>query len=74
MSKTAKEYTDELISRMKQSQKFVIIRSVPEHFEFRGPVPFNISINDKGVMRFTLYATSIEEANQRVDEYLNPYE
>lgn len=73
--KTPSQLTSEIIDRMKQTQKFRILRPVPDDFEFRGgPVPFTISINAKGIMAFTVYAVSLEEANQRIDEYLNPYE
>ena len=73
--KTPSQLTSEIIDRMKQVQKFRIIRPVPEDFEFRGgPVPFTMSINAKGIMSFTVYALTLEEANQKVDEYLNPYD
>lgn len=73
--KTPSQLTSEIIDRMKQTQKFRILRPVPDDFEFRGgPVPFTISINAKGVMAFTVYAVSLEEANQKVNEYLNPYD
>jgi len=73
--KTPSQLTSEIIDRMKQTQKFRILRPVPDDFEFHGgPVPFTISINAKGVMAFTVYAVSLEEANQKIDAYLNPYE
>lgn len=71
--KTASELTDEIIGKMKQAQKFRIIRQVPEDFEFRGPVPFDISINSKGLMTFQVYATSLEEAQKKVNDYLEPF-
>lgn len=73
--KTASQLTSEIIDRMKQTQKFRIMRPVPDDFEFRGgPVPFSISISAKGVMTFTVYAVSLEEANKKIDAYLNPYD
>ena len=73
--KTPSQLTSEIIDRMKQSQQFRIMRPVPDDFEFRGgPVPFTISINAKGVMTFTVYAVSLEEANRKINAYLNPYD
>ena len=72
MNKTAKEFTDELIGRMKQAQQFRIVRPIPDDFEFRGPVPFDIKISNE-TMIFTVYATSLEDASNKVDDYLNPY-
>lgn len=72
--KTASQLTDEIINKMKQAQKFRIMRPVPEDFEFNGTVPFDISINAKGLMTFSVYATSLEEANKKIDAYLNRYE
>ncbi|NBP01223.1 MAG: hypothetical protein EBU90_14000 [Proteobacteria bacterium] len=71
--KTASQLTDEILSKMKQAQKFRIIRQVPDDFEFRGSSPFDISINSKGVMTFQIYATSLEEAQKKVDDYLDPF-
>lgn len=73
--KSSSQLTSEIIDRMKRTQKFRIMRPVPEDFEFPGgPVPFTISISAKGVMTFTVYAVTLEEANKKIDEYLNPYE
>ena len=72
--KTPAELTQEIIGKMKQAQQFRIIRQLPDDFEFNGVSPFNISINSKGVMVFTVYATSLEEANRSVDKFLNPYD
>ena len=72
--KTPAELTQEIMEKMKQAQQFRIIRQLPDDFEFRGASPFNISINSKGVMVFTVYATSLQEANTSVDKFLNPYD
>lgn len=73
MEKTAAEFTKDIIERMKQAKQFRIIRPIPDDFEFRGPVPFDIKISNE-TMVFTVYATSIEDAHSKVDQYLNPYD
>jgi hypothetical protein len=68
--KTAEELTQGIIDNMKKAQEFRIIRPLPDDFEFfGGPVPFDIRIK-KEMMTFTVYATSLQEANSQVDEYL----
>lgn len=71
--KTPAELTMEIIDNMMKAQKFRIVRQVPDDFEFRGAAPFDISINSKGVMVFQVYATSLEEAQKQVDDYLEPF-
>lgn len=71
--KKPSELAQQIIDRMMQAQQFRIIRKMPDDFEFRGAVPFNIAIKSDGLMVFTVYATSLEEANEQVDNYLNPY-
>ena len=73
MEKSSAQLVSELMDRMKQTKKWHIIRQVPENFEFLGPAPFTISISSKGVMTFVVYAPTIEEAHQKVDDYLEPF-
>lgn len=73
MEKTAAKFTLEVMDRMKQAKKWHIIRQVPDDFEFRGPVPFDISISSTGVMTFVIYAPTLEEAHKMVNDYLEPF-
>ena len=74
MEKTAKELTQDIMNNMKKAQQFRIIRQLPDDFEFfGGPVPFDIRIKNE-IMTFTVYATSLKEANAQVDEYLKASE
>lgn len=71
MEKTAAQLTQDIMNNMKKAQQFRIIRQLPDDFEFfGGPVPFDIHIK-KEVMVFTVYATSLQEANQQVEDYLS---
>lgn len=57
-------------NRLKNLREFVINVDVPEGKTLSGVIPFQASISqNKG--RFKVYATSLEEAKQIVDSYLN---
>jgi hypothetical protein len=74
MEKTAKELTKDILENMRKAQQFRIIRQMPDDFEFfGGPIPFDIRIKDE-IMTFTVYATSLEEANAQVNDYLSRFE
>lgn len=74
MEKTAKELTQDIMNNMKKAQQFRIIRQLPDDFEFfGGPVPFDIRIKNE-IMTFTVYSTSLKEANAQVDDYLKDFE
>lgn len=74
MEKTAKELTKDILDNMRKAQQFRIIRQMPDDFEFLGgPIPFDIRIKNE-IMTFTVYATSLQEANSQVDEYLSRFE
>ena len=61
-----------LVDRIKNLQKFVIVTPLPDEFEFNGPVPFDMRIKDDIVMA-DVWALTLEEATQRVNEYLRGY-
>ena len=67
---TAKEITENLITKAKSMQKFRIVKPQPENFIFNGKVPFDISIKEE-VMVFSVYALNLAEANAMVDKYLD---
>ncbi len=58
------------IERAKNLKKWKIVLPVPEEFEFRGVVPFDISIRD-GIMTCAVWAVTPEEAKVRVYHYIN---
>jgi hypothetical protein len=68
---TAKQLTDELIYRMKTTDlnKFDIKREVGENWIPHGVVPFDIHAS-KGVATFTVWAESIQDAEDQVSTFL----
>jgi hypothetical protein len=67
----AKQLTDELIYRMKTTDlnKFEIKREVGPNWLPDGTVPFDISAS-KGIATFTVWAESIQDAEDQVSQYL----
>jgi len=67
----AKQITDELIHRMKTTDlnKFEIKREVGDNWIPNGTVPFDISAS-KGIATFTVWAESIQDAEDQVSQYL----
>jgi hypothetical protein len=57
-------------NRLQNLREFVINVDIPEGKKLSGMVPFQATINqNKG--RFKVYATSLDEAKQIVDNYLS---
>ena len=57
-------------NKFKGLREFVINVDIPEGKQLSGVIPFQATINqNKG--RFKVYATSLDEAKQIVDSYLN---
>jgi len=73
---TAKELTDNLIKRAKAMQEFRIARHLDDAdiIFSAGVVPFDLKINKDGRMVATVYALTIEEANNQVDTWLRQLE
>jgi len=67
----AKQITDELIHRMKTTDlnKFEIKHEVGDNWIPNGTVPFDISAS-KGIATFTVWAESIQDAEDQVSQYL----
>ena len=61
---------DEIIHRMKNLKEWKIVTDVPEEFDFRGPVPFDMHIKD-GIATVRVWALNLEEAKTRVSNYFN---
>ena len=68
---TSQQITNDLIEKVKNLQKFKIVRVLPKDFSFNGVVPFDLEIDSKGLMTFTVYAMDLKEANQQVNDYLS---
>lgn len=57
-------------NKFQNLREFVITVDVPEGVKLSGVMPFQASVNqNKG--RFKVYATSLEEAKQIVESYIN---
>jgi hypothetical protein len=61
---------EDVIYRMKNLQRFQIVTKLPDEFEFNGPLPFDIHLRD-GVVTARVWAVTLEEAQQRVNDYFN---
>jgi hypothetical protein len=68
---TAKQLTDELIYRMKTTDlnKFEIKREVGPNWLPNGIVPFDLHASN-GVVTFSVWAESIQDAEDQVSQYL----
>lgn len=67
----AKQITDDLIYRMKNTemQWFEIKREVEPNWLPNGTVPFDVKAS-KGVATFSVYASSLQDAEDQVSRYL----
>lgn len=61
---------NDLMKRVKSLQVFTVERELPEDFAFTGTVPYDMKISE-GVAYIKVYAVDLQEANQRVDDYLS---
>ena len=58
-----------IMDRIKALQEFEIKTTLPEDFQFKGKVPFDMEIvGDEVTMK--VFATSLEEAMNRADAFL----
>ena len=64
------DMANDLINRAKNLKKFEVKRMLEEGILFNGPVPFDIKGKDECYWIYT-YATTQEEAEAKVDEWLN---
>ena len=63
------DMANDLINRAKNLKKFEVKRMLEEGILFNGPVPFDIKGKDECYWIYT-YATTQEEAEAKVDEWL----
>ena len=70
---TAKELTDQLITKAMNMQTFHIVRMLEDKDAIfnAGVVPFDVKIRNDGRLTATVHAMTIEEANQQVDDWIN---
>jgi hypothetical protein len=73
---TAKELSDNLIARAKAMQSFRIVKQLDDAdiIFSAGVVPFDLKINKDGRMTATVYALTLEEANDQVDAWIKHLE
>lgn len=74
--KTARELTQDLITKAKAMQTFRIVRQLDDAdiIFSAGVVPFDLKINKNGRMVATVYAITLEEAENQVDAWLRQLE
>lgn len=63
------DMANNLISRAKNLQEFVVTTDVPEDFRFNGIVPFDMEIKD-GEIAAKVYAVDFNEAVERLNNFL----
>jgi hypothetical protein len=66
---------DNIMSRIKNLREFEVQYTVPETFNFNGPVPFDMSIS-AGIAYVKVVAVTLEEAINKVEKFFegNDYE
>ncbi len=74
--KTAAQLTAELINKAKTMQTFRIVRQLDDAdiIFSAGVVPFDLKINKNGRMVATVYALTLEAAENQVDAWLRHLE
>ena len=66
-----KEQADQLIDRAKNLQEFLVFRDMEEIIFNGNPIPYNMNHVLGGPVEIVVPAISQEEAEQRVDAWLN---
>jgi len=64
----AEDFINDIQISMKNLDKFEVQVTVPEDFNFRGTVPFDMHIVDK-VAFVTVFASSVQEAKRIAEDY-----
>jgi hypothetical protein len=67
---TAKDIMDTTIRRVINLQYFIVERELPGAFQFKGVVPFDITIQD-GKVTASVLALSAEEAEHIVSKFFD---
>ena len=58
------------LNKVKNMQYFTVRKQLTEPLPFNGSVPFDIKINKAGVAMFKVLASSKEEADQQVTDWI----
>ena len=66
---TAKQIFDDMLSRVKNMQTFMITRDVGKGWLPQGYVPFDLTCRD-GIATFTVYAEFLQDAEDQVTQFL----
>jgi len=66
----AKDQADQLINRAKNLQEFLVFRDIEEIIFNGNPIPYNMNHVLGGPVEITVPAMSQDEAEQRVDAWL----
>jgi hypothetical protein len=65
--------SNDVLVRVKNLQAFEVTTTVPTPFNFKGPVPFDVVINDN-VAVCSVLALNLEEATTIVESFFNSKE
>ena len=61
---------DNIMNRIKNLREFEVQYTVPDSFNFNGPVPFDMSIS-AGIAYVKVIAVTLEEAILKVEKYFD---
>jgi hypothetical protein len=61
-----------VLDRMKNLQRFEVSAQLPDTFDFRGKVPYDMKIRDDEIT-VVIWAVSLEEAVDRVNRFLDDW-
>lgn len=61
----------QVMERIKNLQEFEVWIDLPDNFQFRGRSPFDIYITNNNVALVKVIASTLEEAQQKAEEFFN---
>ncbi len=61
---------DQVLFRMKNLKEFKIKRELDDNFTLNGKMPYDVKLDSNNMLTVTLMAVDKEEAERRVDEFL----
>jgi hypothetical protein len=64
------ETINEIMDRVKSLREFTIVIDIPDGTTFGGVIPFDVTISKKKGT-FKVYAASLQEAEDKVNKFLN---
>ncbi len=66
----AKSDIDNVIFRMKNLKEYKVVRPLDDNFVLNGKMPYDVKLDKDNMLTVTLMAVDREEAERRVDEFL----